>query len=343
MAKAVKLVDIAKRVGVSAVTVSKALSDQKGVGDELRAEIKKIAVEMGYIQPYARIQEEKKYYNIGVIVAQRYFDQTNSFYWLMYQELTTKALGKNCFAMLEVISKEDELTNVVPKLLETNHINGLVIMGMMEDSYLKMVNKESSVPVVYLDYYNTDFNCDSVISDGYRGMYCMTDYLCSLGHRKIAYVGTLFETNSITDRYFGYCKALYKYGIEIRKDYVVDDRIAKTSVMIDFKENLPEDMPTAFVCNCDLVASKLIEALTEKGYRVPEDISVVGYDDYAFYSETDLRLTTYAVDVREMAKRVIKILVKRMDGNDFKQDISVVGGRMVIGETTCEPCGTSLE
>lgn len=94
MAKAVKLADIAKRVGVSAVTVSKALSDQKGVGDELRAEIKKIAVEMGYIQPYARIQEEKKYYNIGVIVAGRYFDQTNSFYWLMYQELTTVVGGR---------------------------------------------------------------------------------------------------------------------------------------------------------------------------------------------------------------------------------------------------------
>lgn len=343
MAKAVKLADIAKVLGVSTVTVSKALSDQKGVGDDLRAQIKKVASEMGYIPVSTRIQEEKKYYNIGVIVSERYFDQTYSFYWLMYQELATKALNKNCFTLLEAVSIEDENQCNSPKLFDGKRINGLVILGNMSDDYLKMINKEAKVPVVYMDFINKTQVCDSVISNGYGGMYALTDYICSIGHRKIAYVGTLFATDSITDRFFGYCRALYEHGIGVRKEYVLDDRDLKTSEMVDFNEVLPEDMPTAFICNCDFIAAKLIETLTSKGYRVPEDISVTGFDDYIPIGGPDMQLTTYTVDVKEMARRVIKFLVKRMDGNDFPKDISIVNGKVIIGETTCAPSDTLSE
>lgn len=343
MAKAVKLADIANVVGVSTVTVSKALSNKKGVGEELRAQIKRVALEMGYIPASTRIQEEKKYYNIGVIVSQRYFDQTYSFYWLMYQELATKALNKNCFTLLEAVPIKDENQCKSPKLFDGKRINGLVIIGNMDEDYLKMIKKEAQVPVVYMDFYQKTHECDSVISNGYGGMYSVTDYLCSIGHKKIAYIGTIFATNSITDRFFGYCRALYEHGIEVRKDYILDDRDIKTSEMIDLNEVLPEDMPTAFACNCDFIAAKLIDTLTKKGYRVPEDISVAGFDNYVPVGGSDIQFTTYEVDVKEMARRVIKLLVKRMDGNDFSKEVSIVNGKVIVGETTCALCDISSE
>lgn len=338
MAKSVKLADIAERLGVSTVTVSKALSDQKGVSKEVRAKIKKMAADMGYISPSAaRIQSEKRSYNIGVLVSSKYFDQTQSFYWLMYQELATKALKKNCFTMLEVVQEDEEKNQSVPKLLEGNRINGLVIIGLMNKEYLRMVSNNARIPVVYLDFYSTDIENDSVVSDNYYGMYQMTAYLCSLGHRKIAYVGTLFATDSITDRYFGYCKALYENGIEVRKDYVLNDREAMPgSSAKHFAEGFPHDMPTAFACNCDVTALKVIDELNKIGYRVPEDVSVVGYDDYAFQNPGEVDLTTYAVDVKEMARKAIKILLRKMNGEIFNKGVTTVTGKMIVRSSAKE-------
>ncbi len=337
MSKAVKLKDIADKLGVSTVTVSKALSGQKGVGRELRLKIKQLADEMGYI-PLSATRETtpEKSYSIGVLVSDKYFDQTRSFYWMIYQELATRALNKNCFSMLEVVNEADEKACVVPKLIESNRIDGLVIIGLMRSSYLKMISEKTTLPVVYLDFYEKGSSCDSVISDNFYGMYRLTDHLCSLGHKKIAYVGTLFSTNSITDRYCGYCKALLENGIPIREDYVIDDRFLDRGSRAGFSYTLPEDMPEAFVCNCDVTAIEIIDILNRKGYRVPEDISVVGFDGYAYSNTENIELTTYAVDMRELARRAIKILIRKMSGDDSIRGISIVEGKVVIGKTTAE-------
>ena len=336
MAKLVKLADIAEKLNVSTVTVSKALSGQKGVGEDLRRQIKQMAEQMGYVSPSAaRMQGEKKSYNIGVIVSQKYFNRMQSFYWLMYQELATKATAKNCFTMLEVIGEDDENENVAPKLLDGDRINGLIVIGEMKQDYLKTIKEVIKVPVVYLDFY-TDDDTDAVINDNYYGMYQLTRYLCDMGHKKIAYVGTLFATDSITDRYFGYCKALLENGIETRKDWVINDRYVDCGTVTDYKMTLPKEMPTAFACNCDVTAMELIKVLEEKGYKVPEDVSVVGFDNYAFQNPKAINLTTYAVDVREMARRAIKVIIKKIAGEYYNKGVSIVEGRVIIGESVKE-------
>lgn len=334
MAKQVKLADIATKLKVSTVTVSKALSGQKGVSEELRLEIKKLAADMGYISPsVAKQQAEKKSYNIGVIVSENYFDHTHSFYWMMYQELATRASSENWFTMLEVVSQEDEDRSVLPKLLEQDRIDGLIIVGIMKQDFLNRISACSNVPVIYMDFYTKDRGCDAVITDNYFGMYQLVDYLCELGHKKIAYVGTLFATNSITDRYFGYCKALCEHRIESRRDYVIDDRPLGYGGVDGFEIKLPDDMPTAFACNCDVTAQKLIALLNERGLRVPEDISVVGFDNYVFGTNQQVEITTYAVDVVEMAKCAVEILSKRLNGESARSGVNVVEGRMLIKDS----------
>lgn len=332
MAKSVKLADIAKLMNVSTVTVSKALSDQKGVSEEMREKIKKLAQEMGYKSPSAvRLMKARKSYNIGVVVSERYFDQYESFYWQMYQTVATKAVSKECFTMLEVLSSEKEQKLELPKLLQENKVNGLIIIGLLKENYLNLVEQHIKVPLVCLDFYDKKHECDAVITDNYYGMYKLTEYLFEMGHTDIAYVGTLLYTGSITDRYFGYSKALLEHGQKVREDWIIEDRNLDDGQRDpDFAFQFPEQMPTAFACNCDLTAGLLINALQEKGYRIPEDISVVGFDNYLHPGICSVGVTTYEVDIKEMARKTINNLIKKMSGEYYKQGISIVEGHMIL-------------
>lgn len=96
---------------------------------------------------------------------------------------------------------------------------------------------------------------------------------------------------------------------------------------------LPKDMPTAFVCNCDLTASFLIKKLRENGYRVPEDISVVGFDNYLYPGLSDIHITTYEVDMGEMARRAIHNMIKKITSDNYKSGVTVVEGRLVLKDS----------
>ena len=294
MAKTVKLADIAEKVGVSTVTVSKALSGQKGVSEEMREKIKQLADELGYRSPSEnKRQTTEKQYNIGVIIQEVYLDKYDSFYLTMYQELNKRAVARGCFTLLESMSRESVLSNVMPLLVQEKKVDGLIVVGDMTQTYMEHLEAEAGIPVVCMDFYNDTINLDTVISNSFYGTYALTNYLFQMGHKKIAYVGTVGTTNSITDRYLGYAKSLLEHHIEVRKDYVIDDRDTKTGRMdLDKYYQLPEDMPSAFVCNCDLAASYLIRKLRANGYRVPEDISVVGFDNYLFPGLCDIGIST---------------------------------------------------
>lgn len=335
MAKSVKLADIAEIMKVSTVTVSKALSDQKGVSEEMRVKIKEKAKELGYKSPSAaKLLKARKSYNIGVLVSERYFDQYESFYWQMYQEVATKAVSKECFTMLEVLSSENEQKLELPKLLQEDKAEGLIVIGLLKEDYLNLLEENIKVPMVCLDFYDKKHECDAVITDNYYGMYKMVNYLFDMGHKDIAYVGTLLYTGSITDRFFGYSKALMEHGQRVREEWIIEDRNLEDGQREeDFDFIFPENMPTAFACNCDLTAGLLINSLKEKGYRIPEDISVVGFDNYIHPGICSLGITTYEVDVKEMARKTINNLIRKMSGEYYKQGISIVEGHMIFKDS----------
>ena len=331
MVKAVKLADIAEKVGVSVVTVSKALSGQKGVSEEMRARIKELADEMGYTPLHTAQAGRSRSYTIGVITFETYFTRFASFYWKMYQELATRAVKKNCFSMLEVISNYDEENLIWPKLITENQkIDGIIVIGRPKLSYLKMLYQNKKVPMVFMDFYDDEEEVDSVVSASFNGMYRMTEYLIKNGHSRIAFVGTIMYTESITDRYFGYCKALMEHGIEVRQDWIINDRDYNDGVIgVEYRLQLPKEMPTAFVCNNDVTAYALIRQLEERNYRVPEDISVVGYDDYLYPEYGDSRITTYLVDMAEMSRISLACIIKRIENISMNASVHIVNGRII--------------
>lgn len=337
MAKAVKLADIAEKLNVSVVTVSKALSGQKGVSEKMREEIKQLADQMGYVPPKGandRKKEQQRSFNIGVLIEENYLDKYNSFYWMMYQRVATLAMEQGSFTMLEVVSQQMEKDLVAPKLLTGQKVDGIIVIGKMSEDYLLFLCEKTDIPRVYMDFADENKTADCVLSDNFYGAYYLTNYLFTMGHTRIAYVGTILATNSITDRYLGYTKSLMEHGVGFRPDWQIDDRNPDSGLIDD--ENLlklPEDMPTAFFCNCDLTAGKLINKLRRYGYRVPEDISVVGYDNHIHPDLCDVAITSYEVDFAEMAKKCVTTLIQKMNREIIHHGIQIVEGHLVIKDS----------
>lgn len=323
MNKKVRLVDIAQAIGVSAVTVSKALSGKEGVSETMREKIQKTAMEMGYKSKSASSKSTDDD-SVGILVYEHFLNVSNSFYWHLYERILAHLREHNMFGILEIVRTDDAHALHTPILLQNDRVQALILLGDMEPAYLRMI-QQKTLPVVQLDSYDIRFGWDAVISDGYYGMYAMTDYLIQRGHREIAYLGLVGETHSITDRYFGYNRALQENAIPLNPAWVLSDRDKNGQTCI----SLPQQMPTAFVCNCDVAAYHLIALLHEKGFQVPENISVVGFDDFCFPNFPDFQITTYAVDMDGMASACVEQLIRRLTNPQEKRQLQIVSGYLV--------------
>lgn len=327
----VTMKDVAEKLNISTVTVSKALSDKEGVGEELRLRIKQTAERMGYrFNTSAKALKEGRNYNIGVIVADCFMnDASDTFYLKMYQNITQflTRLGYSC--MLELISSEMEKSFLCPNLVTAGRADGLIVMGQLPSSYLKKI-EETGIKTVYLDFYDKKLDVDSVITDSVYGTYQLTNYIVSMGHKKIAFVGNVKATASILDRYLGYYRSLLVNDIELRADYIISDR-SESGQFTPIE--LPKDMPTAFVCNCDDIAYSLMNKLKEAGYRIPEDVSVAGFDNYVLAEYSSPRLTTVEVNISEMAGMAVDLLIKKLNGKQGIGGRKVIDGKLIIRDS----------
>ncbi len=329
MKKEVRLADIARQLGVSVVTVSNALAGQKGVSEELRTKIKQVAAEMGY-QARGTSVSNKKILNVGVIIGEKYLGPYPSYYWKVYQELSLIAGLHNCVILFEVLRHEREAALELPLFAVEQQIQGLIVIGEIGRPYLEFLHEQPDFPMVMVDFMMQGMGCPSVMADNYYGMYKMVNYLIEQGHREIAYVGTLLASNSITDRYFGYRKALLESGLEVNPDWIIDDRTMEGQIG---NIQLPDRMPTAFACNCDLTASVLVNLLESRGYRIPDDISIVGFDNYLYEGLCDITITSYEVDIKEMVRCAIKIVVSLAEQGKAPSDMRMVSGSVVEKES----------
>lgn len=328
----VRMADIAEKVGVSIVTVHNALTGQKGVSDEMRSRIRKTAEELGYHQMSAAAKRERNrggLRNIGVIISEKYLASYTTFYWKMYQELAMIATDKGCMAAVEILKKEMEEELILPRIQEEHTVDALVIMGEISRDYIHHMKENTDIPVIFLDFYDKELAADAVIADNFYGMYIMTEYLYKKGFTKMAYVGSINSTSSIMDRYCGFRKAQLEHSDTLPEEWLIEDRDKRGQMFI----TLPSHLPEAFVCNCDLAAGMLILELEKKGIRVPEDISVVGFDNYLYPGFPDKKITSYEVNMNGMAKAALDKAMKQIRNPGSGKGLSVISGKIVEKES----------
>lgn len=325
----VRMQDIANQVGVSAVTVHNAITGRKGVSDEVRERILNTAREMGYFQGQNKDGGKSGLRSIGVIISERYLADYTTFYWKIYMEIAMAAPERNCAVMAEVLKHDTEKSRKLPRLAEESAVEGLIVMGEIDRGYISFLKSNAGVPVIFLDFYYKEIAEDAVVTDGFYGMYLMTEYLYERGFRRMAYVGSIHATSSIMDRYCGFRRCLLEHGVDFREEWMLEDRDETGEIILC----LPEELPEAFVCNCDLVANRLIGELEKRGKKVPEDCSVVGFDNYLYPGLPDRGITTYEVDMKGMAETALGKMLARLEdsrGNSQGEGrIDLVAGHIV--------------
>jgi LacI family transcriptional regulator len=319
--------DIAKAVGTSAVTVSKAMAGKPGMSDELRKTILKKASEMGYAYPHSRLLP-REHLEIGILIPDRYFEP-DSFYAEIYKRLVKKVTDLGHFGLLELLDPENEKELTLPSLLTTKKVDGLIMLGEPSKAYYRKA-AQAGTPVVFLDFYDEQANADAVAGDNAYGTYRLTSHLIRRGHRKIGFVGNIKATSSIMDRFLGYYRAMLTHNLPVRPDWIIPDR-KDNGELIPIE--LPEELPTAFVCNCDVVAMALIRALNEHGYRVPEDVSVTGFDDFVTGPEPEIRLSTFKINTPAMIELAVKTMAERCSGAHGPFGRTVISGQPVYRDS----------
>lgn len=329
MPKEVKMSDIADKLGVSTVAVSKALSGKPGVSEDLRIKIRRTADEMGY--QYETAAKRKKSYsnNIGVIVAERYV-QEDSFYFKFFRHISKHLQVNDHYAFFQTLSLQAEEKVILPKVLFQQHVDGIIILGQLSGKYIKEI-LETKIPVIFLDFYNQQVSSDCIICDSFYASYEMTNYLIHNGHKKIAFVGNIHATSSIQDRYLGYVKSLIEHEIMLSDTYVLSDRDIETGKLTPIE--LPVVMPTAFVCNCDETACKLIYQLKESGYRVPEDISVTGFDNSVYSNISNPKITTIEVNTAYMSKLAVDAIIQKIKKPSYSIGRVHVNGKIIFKDS----------
>lgn len=321
--------DIGRKLNVSAVTVSKALAGKGGVSEAMRQKIVQTAADMGYINPHDIRNSASRRLDVGVLIPEQYFGP-DSFYAMVCKHLLHTLTDSGHFGVMELLTASMERALTMPHLLTSGHVQAIILLGQPSSRAYTQQLVAHAVPVVLLDFYDEAISADAVVGDNSYGCYRLTSHLIKNGHRSIGFVGSRCATSSIMDRYLGYYRAMLLHALPIREAWIFADRDEEGRFL---PLSLCTPMPTALVCNCDLVARAVIRQLQSQGYRVPEDISVTGFDDDSGDADDVPALSSFHVDMDAMVQMAIKLIVDRCHGIQKPFGRVVIGGQPVYRDS----------
>jgi len=307
----VSIQDLAKSLGVSPSTVSRALNDMPGVGEEMRAKIRKMAREMGYLPDLAaRSLVTGATGNIGLFVPRGLlFMMSNPFFAEVMQGVSDVLddLGYNY--VLSTSPKQYR------RLFRTRVVDGIILFALrLGDPYVEELEK-GSVPSVIVGSYRSSVKMLSVRPDDYQGVYDAVRYLVSMGHRRIGLLNGPLSSFKSVGCLDGYRRALLEseidedHEITLCGEFVPEWGLEGARILL---EN--SDRPSAIVCANDLIASGVYAAAKELGLKIPEDLSVVGFGDFPVAKFMTPTLTTIRTPLREMGTEAGRMLLESVKG-----------------------------
>ena len=323
MVKSIKMKDIAAELDISVVSVSKALNNKEGISMELREKILQTANRMGY-KSKDSFNSNPNNSTIGIIIADYFLSPSPAFYWSVYEELVHALKDRGYYSILEIASPNT--SNSIPSFYTTKKVDGVIVVGYVPPAYLKNLQRYN-MPLIMLDFFNENVKGISIMPDNNISTYKITNYLIEQGHTKIGFVGNILASTNIMDRYLGYYKSLLEHRIPLREDWVIPDRGDDMNIFHQF--NLPKEMPTAFVCNCDQTAYWLVDYLKEKGYKIPDDISITGFYNYSYATMCKPPLTTVNVDIKDLAYLAVRALLNILKYKKVASDIILAYGNII--------------
>ena len=308
----VTIKDVAKAAGVSYATVSRAFSGSSEIGEETKKRILQLSEEMGYMpNSVARSMVKRRTDTFGLVVPSIQNPYMSEFTSCL--ELRARKLGYSVMVCNSYYDLENEQSAL--KLLLGKQVDGLFLMPIGTESYDAILPLSKYVPSVFIGENLMELSAAYVSVDNYAGAKMGTEYLYSLGHRNILYLGA--RKNSVTHekRLQGYVDACAALGIQAEFLNSGFQHSSQQNGYMLAKHLFEKPLHhTAIFCSADSLAIGVMQAADEIGIRIPEDLSLMGFDNIAFTSLPRISLTTIDQSIDAMAEAALELMVEQIAG-----------------------------
>ncbi len=317
----VSMKTISLETGFSTATVSNALNHKPGVNAKTAERVFEAAKRLGYFTE-SHISKVKFviYKRNGVIV------EDTPFFQMMIAGVEEECRSRGMEMVLCNLDRRDENYKEQLRWVQNDKSSGVILLGTeMLDEDAALI-KGLTVPFVVIDYWKEDMAFNSILINNSDAARMATEYLIHKGHREIGYLRGDFRIRPFQARASGYRSALRRTKLALREEYIITLRTTMNGAYEDMKKYLENrrSLPTAFFADNDMIALGAIKALTDMGIRIPDDVSVVGFDDLPFSSISAPPLTTLRVPKQEMGRvavRRIAEIIKTGEDLCLKQQV----------------------
>jgi LacI family transcriptional regulator len=328
----VRIKDVANKAGVSTSTVSRVLNGGKFVREEIKERVNEAIKELRYTPSYfARSLVLQKTNLIGVIVS----DIASSFFSTILSSIEDYA-SKHDYNILvgnisEDLNKEVKYLNIFNEM----RVDGIILMHDRVNESIKEFLNKTNIPLVQASSKINGFNFPSVNINDYKAAYDATNYLIKLGHRNIALIGgNMGDISAGLNRYQGYKQALEDNMILVKESYIKYGNYKVQDGYRLMEELLSADIrPTAVFASSDDMAIGAMNCIIDNGLKVPEDISIIGFDDSNLASVVRPSLTTVHQPIREIGELSIEILIKKINNQEININEIVLNHKLIIRDS----------
>lgn len=338
----VTIQDVAKELNLSRNTVARALNNSDTVAYETRYMVIKKACDMGYLKVSPSVLNEFKLknnmndYKTIVVLAKR---ELSVFWNSIIMGISDEVNKNGCKLRLNFVSDDDEANLTLP-LDFTESVDAVLFISVFSNKYTDMILK-MKLPTVFLDApvntYDNSYYSDVVVCEGKNSIRRITEQMFSNGLRKIGFIGDVSYCESLKQRYDGYCEAHRMNHIPLDEKIIAithkENRYYKTYEVEEAINAFPY-IPDAIVCANDDIALDTIRCLRKRGYSVPEDVAVSGFDNVEGLTQAEPILTTVAVRNQRVGKRLVQQLLWRFEHPEYPKEVISIATEPIFRKST---------
>jgi LacI family transcriptional regulator len=322
--------EVAREAGVSQATVSRVLNEDPRVAPETRARVLEAIERLNYTpNAIARGLVTSKTGLIGVVVS----DIMNPFY-PEFLEAITDTLGEHGLRTV-LFNARNQGEDVYTRVLLEQRVDGIIFTSALRNSLMVRKLTERGFPLVLTNRYAENVECDMAIGDNLGGGRLAGEHLLELGHRRIAVMTGDPQTSTSHERLEGLRQALEQAGVELDEELVRMAGFSSARTQAETTAVLSlDDPPTAVFCLNDVMAFGAINGIRAAGLSIPDDVSVVGFDDIWMAGWQAFQLTTVHQPLAEMARSSVDLLINRLEEPERPVRKLVFQTSLVARETT---------
>ncbi|MEM7800815.1 MAG: LacI family DNA-binding transcriptional regulator [Chloroflexota bacterium] len=331
--------EVAEKAGVSIGTVSRALNNKNGVGDQTRQRIIEVSRELGY-SPNRRVPDAApETLHVGVLIAPLpYPPLSDPFYSMVVQGVVSGLKAAQVGMTLESLSVSDGKLIDYSQIFHDDRLQGYVVVGGEIVNYIDQLSAVIDDPIVLVDADHPRPMVDSVMADNAKGGYQAAIHLIEQGHTHIIQLGGM-NHSSLVERRVGYERAMHEHGLQPK---IVGSSVTLTLTPQDAAATVDQILAeapetTGIICLNDIQAVAIMHELKRRGHNIPQDYSIIGFDDIEMIKYISPALTTVRIDRLGMGEMAIYTLLGRINNPERFHCRVTFNTELVVRESSGPP------